>query len=387
MNTLLSILKSLSIKVFIYGSLIIFASSYLSAQSVVISEEDANPAQSAILDVQSTDKGMLVPRMNRNQRDAIGSPAAGLLIYQTNDTPGFYYYTGSSWEALKSTGGGGITEEEDPQVGNIANNRIPKWDGEKLVSSSITETNERFNFGNSAFISQNGRIRITDNIKIYSEDGGDLNDNNGDKARMEVANGGYAYFVLRGDNDRRYVRIGSTFDAYEPDTYGVNRGAVYIFNGEIDTSNPPAAGMEVMASGQSRIYANRIEADSKAFVVDHPEDDTKQIAYISLEGPEAGMYSRGTAKLVDGKATIELPEHFRLMAVESSMTVVLTPLSGQSMGLAVTKKSVEAGILVEELMNGKGNYQFDWEVKSIRKGFENHQVVRPKQLNQTSDLH
>jgi len=385
MNILFLTLQHLSSRVLIYGFLILFASVHLSAQSVVISEEDANPAQSAILDVKSTDKGMLVPRMNISQRNAIASPANGLLIYQTNNNPGFYYYNGSAWEALKSTGG--TFTEEDPQVGTINNNRIPKWDGEKLVSSTIAETADRVSFGNSAFISENGRIRVTDNIKIYSEDGGDLNDNDGDKARMEVANGGYAYFVLRGDNDRRYVRIGSTFHQYDPDSYGVNRGAVYIFNGEIDTSNPPAAGMEVTESGQSRVYADRIEADFKSFVVDHPLDATKQIAYISLEGPEAGMYTRGTTKLNNGKAIIELPEHFRLMAVESSITVTLTPLSGQSKGLAVTQKSLEDGIIVEELMEGSGTYQFDWEVKCIRKGLENHQVVRPKQINPSNNTY
>jgi hypothetical protein len=49
----------------------------------------------------STTKGMLTPRMTKTQRDAIASPATGLLIYQTNSTPGFYYFTGTAWTALK----------------------------------------------------------------------------------------------------------------------------------------------------------------------------------------------------------------------------------------------------------------------------------------------
>lgn len=56
-----------------------------------------SPHPSAQLDVSSTTKGLLVPRMTLAQRGAIPSPAAGLLIYQTDNTPGYYSYNGSFW--------------------------------------------------------------------------------------------------------------------------------------------------------------------------------------------------------------------------------------------------------------------------------------------------
>ncbi len=52
---------------------------------------------SAILDVKSTDKGVLFPRMTEAERDAIGTPATGLLIYQTDGESGLYNYNGSGW--------------------------------------------------------------------------------------------------------------------------------------------------------------------------------------------------------------------------------------------------------------------------------------------------
>lgn len=52
--------------------------------------------QSAKLEVYSTDKGLLIPRMTDAQRDAINSPAEGLLIYNT-DEHGFQYYTDLKW--------------------------------------------------------------------------------------------------------------------------------------------------------------------------------------------------------------------------------------------------------------------------------------------------
>jgi hypothetical protein len=57
-------------------------------------------ANTAILDVQSTTKGFLPPRMTTAQRNAIASPAEGLMIYQTDNTKGWYGYNGSAWVQL-----------------------------------------------------------------------------------------------------------------------------------------------------------------------------------------------------------------------------------------------------------------------------------------------
>ena len=59
----------------------------------------ASPNASAILQANSTTKGFLPPRMTTAQRDLIGTPAAGLMIYNTStNRPNFY--DGSAWVAL-----------------------------------------------------------------------------------------------------------------------------------------------------------------------------------------------------------------------------------------------------------------------------------------------
>lgn len=60
------------------------------------------PAASAILELASTSKGLLMPRMTLAQRNAIASPVAGLLIYQTNSTPGVYMYNGLAWAQISA---------------------------------------------------------------------------------------------------------------------------------------------------------------------------------------------------------------------------------------------------------------------------------------------
>lgn len=57
----------------------------------------STPNASAQLDITSTSKGLLLPRMTLAQRNAIATPATGLLIYQTDNTPGFYYFNGANW--------------------------------------------------------------------------------------------------------------------------------------------------------------------------------------------------------------------------------------------------------------------------------------------------
>ncbi len=148
----------------------------------------------------------------------------------------------------------------------------------------------------------------------------------------------------------------------------VNLGYVAVWDG----SSSLQAGIYINGSNQGVVFG-----DIKNFVADHPTDTTKSIWYACVEGPEAASYTRGTAKLVNGKSIIALPEHFRWVSTDINMTVLVTPLSGDSKGLAVINKNA-MGFEVVELLQGTGNYEFDWEVKAVRKNFEEYRVIRDK---------
>ena len=64
-----------------------------------INEVGTAPDPSAMFDIQSTSKGVLIPRMTTAQRTAIASPANGLLVYDI-ETNGFWFYNGSTWSDL-----------------------------------------------------------------------------------------------------------------------------------------------------------------------------------------------------------------------------------------------------------------------------------------------
>ncbi|MGQ0827191.1 MAG: C1q-like domain-containing protein [Bacteroidota bacterium] len=65
-----------------------------------------NPDASSLLDISSTTKGILVPRMKQPERLAIPTPAMGLLVYQTDIPAGFYYWDGTQWLRIATAGGG-----------------------------------------------------------------------------------------------------------------------------------------------------------------------------------------------------------------------------------------------------------------------------------------
>lgn len=60
-----------------------------------------SPASDAILEMNSTSKGVLVPRMSNTERDDIagGNPTDGLLIY-SNDSDSFWYFDGDEWKEI-----------------------------------------------------------------------------------------------------------------------------------------------------------------------------------------------------------------------------------------------------------------------------------------------
>lgn len=97
-----------------------------------------SPDPSAQLDIVSPNKGILIPRMGQTARNGInsGSPATGTLIYQTDNSPGFYYYDGSNWLPFSS---GAI---------------IPYASGLPVVLTTVlgglANTNALIGFGNSA---------------------------------------------------------------------------------------------------------------------------------------------------------------------------------------------------------------------------------------------
>ena len=69
--------------------------------------------ENSVFTIESNEKGILIPRLTKEQRDAISSPTTSLLIYQSDNTPGFYYYNGSLWKYLTNITPGSSSSSTD----------------------------------------------------------------------------------------------------------------------------------------------------------------------------------------------------------------------------------------------------------------------------------
>lgn len=68
------------------------------------------PNSKAALDISSANKGLLIPRVTKANRPV--TPPAGMMIYQIDNIPGFYFYTGVKWQRIYAV------DETDPPTNN-----------------------------------------------------------------------------------------------------------------------------------------------------------------------------------------------------------------------------------------------------------------------------
>jgi len=197
---------------FLFFSLFIFHTSLLFTQNIIITDDENYSAKSsAMLDVKSTDKGILIPRLSSVQRQGLNLPATGLLVYDTNYSS-FFYFDGSNWRNLL-TDIIGVTE--DP---NIALFSVVNYNGDTVlavypnaVEISFDSSSTKAARGGFAISGRGATketkydyLRITpDSTRIYI-----------DEAQSKAARGGFAISgrgaTKQANNDLLYVDFDTT---------------------------------------------------------------------------------------------------------------------------------------------------------------------------------
>jgi hypothetical protein len=233
----------------------------------------------------------------------------------------------------------------------------------QLIDSNLTEMPAAQGVKNNEVdMGEDGANPSGGDLRVHNPNGNMINE-----TLQTKANGGL--ISLFSKNSTETVRLSSVNGA--PDSGGSS------------VTNADGTQQALMTSD---INGNSgVEADREHFCVSHPTQPETDSEHACLEGPEAAVYLRGTGRLVNGEATIPLPDHFVIVATPASMTVQVTPLSSDSLGLSVVAKECN-GFIVKELHKGLGSYGFDWEVKCVREGHEEYQVTRPNGKRSVSCL-
>lgn len=163
---LLSVSKfsPLSMKSLITASLLFSAAILLNTKeaNAQVGIGTTSPHGSAALEISSTNKGLLIPRVTLANRPSTASATAGLLIYQTDNTPGLYLFNGSAWVALSAGGSSAagisfVLRASSPyQAGNPGAvgpyffNPVPFQAGAEIIAT-----------GNTAAVSGSGTSKLT----------------------------------------------------------------------------------------------------------------------------------------------------------------------------------------------------------------------------------
>jgi len=127
-------------------------------------------------------------------------------------------------------------------------------------------------------------------------------------------------------------------------------------------------------NGPVYINGSYTATGTKSFVMPDPVDPAKEIYYVTMEGPEAGTFLRGSAVLKNGEAVIDLPDHFAKTTADGGLTIQLTP-SGKWLQLYTAERST-ARLVIREASGQDG--EFDYLVNGVRKGYEDFQVIRDR---------
>ena len=158
-------------------------------------------------------------------------------------------------------------------------------------------------------------------------------------------------------NDGDVTNYGGYFSASGASGFGVYGGTIGASGRGVYGSATGASAFAGYFVGDVFISGNYYASGTKSFVHPHPIDPSKEIVYVCLEGGESGVYVRGSSRLQDGGAKVELPEHFALVAAEEGLTVQVTPLD-DCYGMFVVEKAPDQ-IVIKEMQRGTSNARFD----------------------------
>ncbi len=296
------------------------------AQNAVLNTDGASPDPSAMFDIQSTERGLLIPRMTSAQRIAIPSPAVGLLVFDQT-AKAFFLYDGTAWqEILKRSTDTDTDNQYMSQDGDLirlqrgAKADLAKYvraladtDGDTKIQVEKSADEDKIRLERAgAFMALADAIGFglgtetpTQMLTIYD---GNLNLRTSDNANhqsilFQNADGKYAWRIFAQDQGTGNNRSDLVFmGGLEENPQGLSPYLTIKNSGGIGINNPsPQHALSVF--GDARFTGT---LNSGAFLLLLSDGDSTDV--YTGTGWQGGMYEKSTIADADGDTRIETPQ-------------------------------------------------------------------------------
>ncbi len=338
-----------------------------------------SPNGSSMLEINATNKGVLIPRVTlTGSTDAttIATPATSLLVYNTATTsdvvPGYYYNSGTSgspvWIRLNTSSL--VTGANSGETLNW-NSSNSKWQitgtsalalgnqagltsqGSQAVAlggyaGNITQGNYAVALGYGAGNSNQGTnaVALGTNTGQLSQAANSTaigvfagNSNQGTNA---VALGYFAGYTNQGTNA---IAIGNNAGYTTQGTNAIALGNYAGYNNQASNSIILNASGTPLNSNNTGLFISPLRTTSngtnvltyneqtnevsynnaKTFVINHPTKPDSYLVHACLEGPEAGVYYRGESTIENNQSVVvKLPDYVSSFATNFSINI--TPI-------------------------------------------------------------
>jgi len=270
----------------------------LSAQ-VGINTDNSTPDGSAMLDVKSTTSGILIPRMTTTERNEIGDPATGLMIYNTT-LNNFNFYNGSSWDIIAAGDDGDWTISDNNMYSAVSGNVGigTESPGATLdVAGHIWQTG----IGESVFIGQGAGVNddLSNNANVFV---GYQAGNANTTGSWNTASGSIALY----SNTTGELNTACGVEALYDNTTGIGNtasGWEALFSNTTGSNNTALGYLADVTTGNltnaTAIGYNAKVATSNSLVLGGTGVDAVNVG-IGLTNPSATLDVVGTVQIVDG---------------------------------------------------------------------------------------
>lgn len=393
---------------------------------VAVNTDGTAPDNSAMLDVKSTSKGLLAPRMTNAQKMGISSPAFGLMIFQTDGAAGLYVNLGSPafpvWTMVGTNAPPWLFNGDDIYYteGNVGIN-IPNPASKLQVNYDVYGSS---NIGFSQYI-QDHIIHMESDVVTDGQTGiyalrNRVSANPGTGYSFGSSNSainGYSFwgdaysFGTTGYNYNDNNRCGGVLGAQEQGSYwgslaykssgGTGYGGYFSsYSSGSGKSSQAFTGIGIGAYGDlmgadihGTVYGTYTRGDNYALYADgdlyrngldiHLQDNGREqltVLYTSVS-PSVSIQTSGFATLSAGKAEISFdPAFAEAVSANEAVVVTVTP-TGNSNGVYLAEIT-SRGCVVMENNGGKSTVSISYIAIGKRKGYE--ETSLPEELSSKS---